>query len=374
MVSDHQSPQRIARLAPLPDVFAWIDANVHAVPPSDVSREDAIGRILAKDIAASHAMPPKSIALRDGFALQSEATSDASSYAPAALPQVPVRVDAGDALPSDTDCVAALEQIAIKGDRAEALCVMAPGEGILPAGGDAGANQALLRGGRKLRAHDAAILRIANVSSVSVRAPRIRIVQAGPVDDTIVASAAAMIAAAIVADGGTAMDGVNGSLESALQNKDADAIVAIGGTGAGKNDASVTTLSRRGSVAFHGIGLNPGETAAIGVAGGKPVLLVPGRIDAALACWLALGRKILARLTGGGVENVTTPLKLIRKITSTIGIADVILLTSRGGQAEPFARGYWPMQAMTRADSYLIVPPESEGFAAGATVNASPLP
>ena len=35
MVSDHPSPQRIARLAPLADVLAWIDANVQPVAPRE---------------------------------------------------------------------------------------------------------------------------------------------------------------------------------------------------------------------------------------------------------------------------------------------------------------------------------------------------
>ncbi|MES1155628.1 MAG: molybdopterin-binding protein [Pseudorhodoplanes sp.] len=373
MVPDHHSPQRITRLASLTDVTAWIGANVRAVARADTDSARAIGHVLAKDIAASHAMPRKTISLRDGYALQSDWTSDASSYAPAPLPQNPVRVDAGDELPSGMDCVAALEHIAINGKRAEALAVVAPGDGVLPAGGDAGTNQPLLRAGQKLRASDMAILRVAAITSVSIRAPRISVVRAGRADDPIIASAAGMMAAAIVADGGVVLDDHN-TLEAAMQHKDVDAVIAIGGTGAGKNDSSVTTLSRAGSVAFHGIGLNPGETAAIGVAGGKPVLLIPGRIDAALSCWLVLGRHILAQLSGAVADDVTSPLKLARKITSTIGIADVVLLKQRGGEAEPLASGFWPMQAMTQADHYVVVPPDSEGFPAGAIVNVRPLP
>jgi len=371
MVSDHQSPQRIARLAPLADVLAWIDANVHPVAPRDTSVADAIGKRLADDISAAQAIPPHAICLRDGYALQSDWTSDASAYAPAPLATIPARVDFGDALPAGADCVAALEHIAIKGARAEALAVAAPGEGILPAGGDAAANQRFLSAGKRLRASDAAMLRAAHISKVSIRAPHISVAQAGREEDTIIASAVTMIEAAIVAAGGTAT-GVNTSLESAFA-KDADAIIAIGGTGVGRNDASVMALSRAGKVAFHGIGLNPGETAAIGDANGRPVLLIPGRIDAALACWLVLGQRMLARLAGSSIDDVTTPVKLTRKITSTIGIADVVLLKRNGGDAEPLASGYWPMQALAQADAYCVVPPESEGFPAGATVNASPL-
>jgi molybdopterin biosynthesis enzyme len=63
-------------------------------------------------------------------------------------------------------------------------------------------------------------------------------------------------------------------------------IVAIGGTGSGRNDESVRTLARAGTVQFHGIGITPGETTALGFVGARPVLLLPGRIDAALAGWL----------------------------------------------------------------------------------------
>jgi molybdopterin molybdotransferase len=370
MVTTPQSPQRIARLAPLADVLAWIDANVSAVAPRKAAISDADGKTLASDITIVRAIPSHAISLRDGYALQSDWTSDASSYAPALLPQMPPRVTVGVGLPAGADCVAALEHVAIKGDRAEALAVVAPGDGVLPAGGDVAANQLFLRAGQKLRAPAFAVLSAANAEYVNIRAPRITVV-AFRNSGSIVASAATMISSQINNGGGAAVGDF--SLASAFA-RDIDAIIAIGGTGTGTDDTSVIELQRAGKVAFHGIGLNPGETAAIGEANGKPVLLVPGRIDAAIACWLTLGRRMFARLAGGTVDDVTTPLKLTRKITSTIGIADVILLKRRGGDADPLASGYWPLQAMAQTDSYLVVPQDSEGFPAGAVINASPLP
>ena len=241
MVSDHPS-QRLARLAPLADVLAWIDASVRAVAPGETSVADAAGRSLAADIKIAQALPPKAIALRDGYALQSVWTSDASSYAPAPLPQTPARVDVGDALPAGTDCVAALEHVAIKGERAEALAVVAPGEGILPAGGDAAANQTLLGVGKTLSASDVALLRIANISKVSIRAPRVCVVQTRK-DDAIIASVAQMVAAAINKNGGAVVS----------EARDADAVISIGGTGAGQKDAGVTNLGarRQGGLSWH---------------------------------------------------------------------------------------------------------------------------
>jgi hypothetical protein len=41
---------------------------------------------------------------------------------------------------------------------------------------------------------------------------------------------------------------------------------------------------------------------------------------------------------------------------------------------EPLASGYFPLQALMRAQGWLLVPPESEGFQSGATVDMYPLP
>jgi molybdopterin biosynthesis enzyme len=40
----------------------------------------------------------------------------------------------------------------------------------------------------------------------------------------------------------------------------------------------VKTLARLGQVEAHGIAVSPGETAAFGFAGARPVLLIPGRL------------------------------------------------------------------------------------------------
>ncbi len=57
-------------------------------------------------------------------------------------------------------------------------------------------------------------------------------------------------------------------LHEALARDEADAVIAIGGTGGGRDDESVRTLARLGRVEAHGIAVSPGETAAFGFAGG----------------------------------------------------------------------------------------------------------
>jgi molybdopterin biosynthesis enzyme len=150
----------------------------------------------------------------------------------------------------------------------------------------------------------------------------------------------------------------------------------VGGSGAGDRDHSVETLARLGRVEFHGIGLTPGETAAFGIVDTRPVLVLPGRLDAALAVWLVLGRHMLARLAArdGDDPDPAWPVTLARKITSSVGLAEVIVVRRDGGRAVPLASGYLSLQALAQADGWILVPPDLEGVPADAMVLMKPLP
>jgi molybdopterin biosynthesis enzyme len=222
-----------------------------------------------------------------------------------------------------------------------------------------------------LRRIDAAALTALGIERVAIREPCVRVVRAG--DGPIVAAAAALIAGAIEAEGSIAVQSLD-ALEAALRDEDADAVVAIGGTGMGRNDQSVRTLERNGQVAFHGIGILPGETTAFGYVGPRPVLLLPGRIDAALAGWLTVGRRMLARLAFRLIEEQPFNAELSRKIASPLGLAEVVPVRRRGFRIEPLASQYLPLQALARADGWILVPADSEGYQAGTSVPVRPWP
>jgi molybdopterin biosynthesis enzyme len=223
----------------------------------------------------------------------------------------------------------------------------------------------------RLRASDIAVLAAAGVSIVAVRKPLIRVVNTRP-DDPILGSAAALVMRAVTEAG--ARTEISVDLDDALQTDGADAIISIGGTGAGRNDRSVVALSRSGTVTAHGIGFSPGETSAFGFCNGRPVLLMPGRIDAVLACWLVLGKPLIGRLAGAQTSDGAVKATLMRKVTSTIGFAEVVPLARNDDGVEPLASGYLPLQSLGRADGWMLVPPESEGYPAGTEIEMRPLP
>jgi len=366
------SPQRIARLTPLSAILALIDARVAAVQPSKCPLASARGQTLAEDVVVAQ-LPPAPIALHDGFAVEAGAISDAGPYSPVPLASKPPRVDAGDALPGGTDAVAPLDAVNERGDRAEAVAPVAPGEGVLPAGGDAVSERPLRRAGERLRTVDVAVMAAAGIAEVTSRAPRISIVRGGSATSPVIEAARAILSCA-AADCGGAAFGKAMILQASLDYEQPDAVIAVGGTGSGRRDASVQILARHGRVEAHGIAVSPGETAAFGFVGSRPYLLVPGRLDAALAIWLLIGRHLVAKLAGGSVVDVPIVLPLKRKVTSTIGLTELVPVSCVGGMAEPLASGYLSLQALAGSDGWIAVPADSEGFAAGTPVAVRPWP
>jgi molybdopterin molybdotransferase len=366
---ENSSIQRITRLTPLGEVLAAIEGGVRPVEPGSCPLAQALGCALAEDVAVP-LLPPAPIALRDGFAVEAAAIADASSYAPIPLTATPARVDMGEALPAGTDAVLPLDAVTRRGDRAEAIAAVAPGDGVLNAGGDCAACVPLRRAGDRLRAVDLAVLSAAGVTTAMFRAPRVCLACGSASKTAPVDAALAFLARAFWSAGAEPLDHSRsvGHLEATLTDGHTDAVIAVGGTGSGRHDAAVRTLARLGRVEMHGIAISPGETAAFGFVGERPVLLVPGRLDAALAVWLLIGRHLVAKLAAGEVEEASVRLPLKRKVTSTIGVTELIPVRCTGGMAEPLASGYLSLSSLARSDGWIEVPADSEGFPAATPV------
>jgi molybdopterin biosynthesis enzyme len=368
----HTSLQRISRLTPLRAILALIDSRVSPVKARKCATAAAAGFTLADDIVTAE-RPMSSNARADGFAVDAAAVADAGPYAPALLASLPQWVEAGQSLPSGTDAVAPLDAVTQRGERVEVIAPVVTGQGVLPAGGDAAARTVLCRSGERMRDIDCAVAAAVGFAELNVREPRIWIARGRAATTPLIDAGLAMLAR-FVGKAGATVHGELTDLHEALARDEADAVIAIGGTGGGRDDDSVRTLARLGRVETHGIAVSPGETAAFGFTGERPVLLMPGRIDAALALWLLIGRHLVAKLAGGSVGDAPALLPLKRKATSTIGMTELIPVSCADGIAEPLASGYLSFAALARSDGWIVVPADSEGFPAGAQVAVTPWP
>jgi molybdopterin molybdotransferase len=378
MVERVDTSQRVTRLASLTDALARITmlANPVAVRTVDVS--SAVGRVLAADAVAPKLLPPTAIALRDGYAVRAESVADAGAYAPVPLMPAPDWVEVGEPVPGPADAVLEPEAVMVDAKVTQVLLPAHSGDGVLVAGSDAAAGEVLRGAGECLRDIDAAVLHAAGVTRVAVRVPHVRIICANPCVSAANDFVAPLIAKAIGRAGARAhimrIGEEDLALEQAITEADADAVVIIGGTGRGRQDQAVRTLAALAGLEIHGIGLTPGTTAGFGGVAGRPVLLVPGRLEAAVAAFLVLGRHLLARLSGRPSVEPGTEAVVGRKIVSTVGLAEVVLVKYGAAGIEPIAREVFPLAALTRAQGFILVPASSEGLAPGARTTVWTLP
>ncbi len=99
------------------------------------------------------------------------------------------------------------------------------------------------------------------------------------------------------------------------------------------------------------------------------MVVLPGAPDQAFAAWWTLAMPALDHLSGRRPRK-TLNLPLARKIASLVGIAEIVLLQRKQGVWVTLAAGELSLDAIARAEAWIVVPGGSEGFAAGADVDA----
>jgi molybdopterin molybdotransferase len=360
-----------ASLTPLDLALAALLDRLEPVAPIELPLAQVLACVAA-DTPPLKAYPPCDIAAADGFAFCARDLVGASSYSPLLLAKSPVWVEAGDAIPEACDCVIDADLVDRTGPMAQVLGEAIPGQGVRRAGGDIAEGSLVLASGRRVRPFDLLIARAAGLDHLNVRRPRLRLINIPATSGTrataqLISENARGAGAHVVYAEATGRDAV--SIAKAIDTGACDLLVTIGGSGVGRTDAAVVALAQRGEVVAHGIALQPGRTAAVGRIGAIPVIALPGAPDEALAAWWTLALPVLDHLSGRQPRQ-TVMLPLARKIASSVGIAEIVLLERNAGTWMPLAVGELSLGTIARADAYLAVPGGREGFAAGTPVDA----
>lgn len=373
LLPDAEMMQRLpAVLTPLDIARRLLLDRVGPVEPIDVLLSDSVGRIAAENAPLREAFPVSSMATADGWALSLGDIAGASSYSPVMLAGPPVWVEAGHRLPDGCDCVLDLDMVEQSGPLFQVLAEVAPGHGVRRAGEDIAAGRAILASGQRVSLRYKLVLGVMGLEHVRIRSPRVVVIDVGSTEGETASSqfvleflkSAGASATLIRAKG---RDAVN--IAASLRELVCDLMITVGGTGSGRTDATILALAKCGKVLAHGLAIQPGRTAAIARIGAAPVIAVPGLPDQALAIYLMLVQPILdvllARLPR---EKIVRP--LARKISSPIGVTELVLLEARDDAWMPIAGGQLSLDAIMRGDAWLAVPADSEGYAAGTMVGA----
>jgi molybdopterin biosynthesis enzyme len=359
----------------LPSSLTSLDAAIGAllrgvdpIAPVELALTGAAGCIAAgTPLIATY--PSHDVAAADGWALRANDLVGASAYSPLPLTTAPAWVEAGDAMPAGCDCVLDADAVEMSGPLAQVLAEGVPGQGVRRAGSDIAALTPAMAEGHPVSPAALLLARAAGLNRLSVRRPRLRIVNVPGATVTmhLIADMARAAGLDVQTREAAARDAT--SIAKELDASTCDLVVTIGGSGVGRRDAAVTALAQRGDVFAHGLALLPGRTAAVARVGKVPAVALPGSPDHALAAWFALVRPLIERLSARQPRRLAT-LPLARKIASSVGIAEIALLAEEHHAWMPLAVGEWPLQAIARADAWLLVPASDEGFAAGEPVDA----
>ncbi len=291
----------------------------------------------------------------------------------------------GAPMPRGTDAVLPAEWV--EAETTAALAAVSPGKNVGRRAEDIAAGTELFRPGRVLRPQDLGVLSSIGRGTVAVvMQPRVRLVVTGnelvpagshPREFQIADANGPMLSALIERDGGTVdfpglvRDDRRAILESL--EADADVVIVSGGSSVGVEDFAPALVQEHGELAIHGIAMRPSSPTGLGRFGSKLVFLLPGNPVSALCAYdFFAGRAI--RVLGGRQREWpyrTCRGTLTRKISSQIGRLDYARVRIVDGRIEPLAiAGASILSSTTRADGFVVVPDDSEGFAAGAEIEA----
>jgi molybdopterin molybdotransferase len=130
-------------------------------------------------------------------------------------------------------------------------------------------------------------------------------------------------------------------------------------------------VAQHGELAVHGVAMRPSSPTGMGTLDSRLVFLLPGNPVSALCAYDFFAGRAIRALGGRSKQWPYRSVRatLARKISSPIGRLDYARVRIQDGQAEPVSvSGASVLSSTTRADGFVIVDQDSEGFAAGAEV------
>jgi molybdopterin molybdotransferase len=401
------------------EALQWLDAQLRTLPAEDVPLRDAAGRVLAAAVVSDVDVPGFDRATMDGYAVVAESTEGATPYnriprtvVGDALPASPfsgtvtrgeaVRIMTGAPMPSGSDAVLPAESVEATGG-IFALSEVSPQKNVGHRGEDIVRGTTLLECGRMLRPQDVGVMSSIGLATARVvRRPRVRLVITGnellPTGSTphgyhITDANGPMLAALAERDGATVdfpglvCDEPRALLEAlgvTAQRPEPRApspeiIIISGGSSVGVEDLAPMLVAKHGNLAVHGIAMRPSSPTGMGTLGSRLVFLLPGNPVSALCAYDFFAGRAIRALGGRSKEWPYRQVRgtLTRKISSPIGRLDYARVKfdpstplGTSGGVEPLSvAGASLLSSTTRADGFVIVAQDSEGYAAGTEVD-----
>lgn len=362
-------------------------------------------RVLAERVLADRDFPPFPRATRDGFALRA---ADVRTV-PAALSIIgeikaggsfdqtvnqgqAVEIMTGAAVPQGADAVVMIEYTQRKNGQVDVLRGVAQAENIVSQGSEGKAGSELLASGTRMGAAQVAVAASVGKGALSVyKRPQVAILATGDelVDLSATPSAHQIrnsntysLAAQVTSSGGEplclpiAADEKTALRKLIQQGLSARLLLLSGGVSMGKFDLVEQVLAELGAKFFFtGVQIQPGKPVVFGELGPIPFFGLPGNPVSTMVTFDLFVRPAVQAL--GGEVPVRLPAaqaRLAKDFKTKTGLTRFLPALLRGGLFEPEVevipwQGSGDIAAASRANCYVIVPPDRESIGAGETIS-----
>lgn len=388
-------------LSPARALALWLDrVGELKLGEEEIPLDKALGRTVARPVAAVHSSPAFHGAAMDGAAVDAEKTFGASPARPLRLElgKDAFWINTGRPLPKNTNAVVMIENINQDGDFIILEKAAFPWQHVRKIGEDMVASEIILAPGTLIGPYELGALAACGVRAAPVfKRPEVAIIPSGSeiappaeISDAELASGAKLpefnstvFAAMITGAGGEPRvlpivpdkpEKIAAAIKSAA--KGADLIILNAGASAGSHDFSSQVIAASGDLVAHGVAMMPGKPASLGVVYGVPILGAPGYPVSAIMAIEEFGLPLLARM-----------LKRPPETRETIEVLPCNPLPSRPGMEErvrvklglvngryyavPLPRGAGAVSSLSRADAIISIPPASEGIDKNQPVQAA---
>jgi molybdopterin molybdotransferase len=399
-------------------------AKVPVLPEEEKHPLEALGHVLAEDVAAGFDIPPLDNTSMDGYAVRAADTVGAAGDSPRELrvigevaagyvfegtvePGTAVRIMTGAPMPAGADAVVPFEETDEPFDRppegtgalagsVKVLKEARPAANVRQAGEDVRTGDDVLRRGTVLRASEIGVLASLGRTSVRViRRPEVAVLSTGdellepgePRSGPRIYDANAYGVAALVKRFGgvprllgIAADTVEALTARIREGLSADMLITSAGVSRGDYDVVKDVLEREGEIAFWTVAMKPGKPLAFGTfeSGERsvPHIGLPGNPVSSMVAFELFGRPAIMKMMGKGAPVRPVIRAVAESRVQNRGDPRVFLarcvVTRRDGKyyaALTGAQGSGMLTSMSRANGVAIVPVAVDAVEAGEEVD-----
>jgi molybdopterin molybdotransferase len=375
-----------------------------------IALSNAVGRVLAEDVAARRTQPPFAVSAMDGYAVRAADVAEvparlkvvgavpAGQSYPGTLGRgQAVRIFTGAPLPDGADAIVIQEDTARDGDVVLVREAAPAGHYVRPAGLDFREGDLGLRAGRRLTARDIGLAAAMNRPWLLLRRkPRIAILPTGdevvmpgdPVGPNQIVSSNGLALAALVDQCGgipvhlpIAADDSRSLQRIAVGAEGVDFLVTTGGASVGEHDLVRDALAETGlALDFWKIAMRPGKPLMVGRYRDTPMMGLPGNPVSSLVCGLLFLKPAIERLLGlDAVAATPSRARLAVPLPANDRRQDYLramLARAADGtlEARPFPRQDSSMMSLLALSDCLVIrQPHAPAAAAGEMVEILPL-